>query len=157
MVLLRKKAPTVEPSFIDFIRSHRKGVWEIEDSDQTTAKCLLCTAAHDERQNSIAKISKKRLAREVYAASAVSLTLSLIGRAALYRFEQHEGSKQHLTNLVHARRLEQHQKIPDELWKNISFVCAGINLSSHKAVGLEAYHVGGCLGMSAVAAFSRRS
>jgi hypothetical protein len=170
VVLLRKEVPPhqrlhpppqLEPCLIDFIKSHRRGVWKIEDSDQTTATCLLCTAAHDERQKSFQAVKNfnKRKARFLYAneTAAVSLTLNLIGRAALYRLDDHEESKEHLKNLVHSQRLDKHQKVPDELWRHTSFVCAGINLTYRKAVGLAAYNVGGCLGMSAVAAFSRRS
>ena len=165
MVLLRKEVPRpppVEPSLIGFIESHRRGVWKIEDSDQTTATCLLCTAAHAERQKLLQAekdFHNKRKARLLYAnqSTASTLTLNLIGRAALYRFDVHEGSKEHLTNLVQSEHFGKHQTVPDELWRHTSFVCGGISLTDRKAIGLAATNVGGCLGMSAVAAFSRSS
>ena len=134
-------------------------MWKIEDSDQTSAICLLCTAAHDERQKSTSVQPRKRSSRMVYADAEYerSRILSLIGRAALFRFDDHEKSKEHLTNLVYSQKIKNQQDIPDELWRHSSFVCAGVNLIYHKASGLEVNQVGGCLGMSAVAAFSIRS
>lgn len=136
-------------------------MWKIEDSDQTSATCLLCTAARDEKQKStsVQPRKMKRSARLAYQAAEGerSRTLSLIGRAALFRFDDHERSKEHLTNLVYSQQFKNQQDIPDELWRHSSFVCAGVNLFYHKASGLEVTQVGGCLGMSAVAAFSIRS
>ena len=159
VVLPRKRVPPpqVEASLIDFMKTHRSGVWKIsEDSYATTATCVLCAAAAEERAATIPNGKQYRKRKERLAYN-VSLALKLNGPAALWGLHQHEVSLEHIANLHNSEvRHNNHRPIPDELWRNSSFICGGINFSTVQAIGLEAYHVGGCLGMSAVAAFSRR-
>ena len=161
VVLPRKEVkPPVEPCIIDFIKSHRREVWEIDDSDQTTATCLLCMASLKEKKEKDPEgICARKRTRQLYAndIAAATTKVNLSGRAALWRLAEHEELQEHLINLVESNRIRDIKKIPDELWRHSSFVCRGINLSNRRAVALAAIHVGGCLGMSAVAAFSRRS
>jgi len=126
----------------------------------TVATCLLCTASLKKKKDDEKKTrDTKKRNRQRYAndIAAATMTVNLSGRAALFALSQHEDTKEHLTNLVQSERLQDKKTIPSELWRHSSFVCSGINLSNRRAVGLAANHVGGCLGMSAVAAFSRRS
>jgi hypothetical protein len=149
--------PPVEPCLIDFMKTHRSGVWQISgDPCATIATCVLCTAALEEREILVDPDRHARKRKERLAC-AVSLTLNLSGRAALWQLHAHESSSEHLGNLMKSEgRLDTKRVIPNELWRNSSFRCAGIKLSTLRAIALSANHVGGCLGMSAVAAFSRR-
>ena len=53
VILPRKRVPPpqVEASLIDFMKTHRSGVWQISwDPCATIATCVLCTAALEERE-----------------------------------------------------------------------------------------------------------